>query len=284
MTDDAKLLHLLVDALATSALREVIDLGASLDVIVVPVKGVVLARWIYDDVAQRPYRDLDVLVPRAGLPRLIEAVRKKGWAIRHVSIEMGELEFEFDRLVVEVHAEFGRRDMTRVSTEEVIGRAHSDRETFPFEVMRIDDIDHFLLLVANVTKKSYTYSNAHHPADLERLLERLEGRWSALVARARDAGFATGLQSVVTWMADEVGSELFERFRRLLPRHRRLLPAVVRLHRRWSSRRPGRLETTSGLFGLALATLTPDDWSMRRRGLTRLVRRGIYRRLGRDPG
>jgi hypothetical protein len=285
MVDDASIRQLLVDALAVSALRQVLEVAHAADVVVVPVKGVVLARWLYDALVERPYRDLDLLVCREAFPRLRDAVAARGWRIRHVSLEMGELEFEVDRLVVEVHGEFGRRDLTRLSNEEVIARARVDRDTFPFEVLGIDDVDHFLLLVANVTKKSYTYANLHQPADLERLLVRLEPRWDELVARARAASFETGVRSVAAWMAEERGSAVFARFVRALPRGRpRLLPTAVRLHRRLDGRRGKRLESASGLFGLALATLTPDDWSLRGRGLARVVWRGLYRRLGRDPG
>jgi hypothetical protein len=285
MTDEPPLRQLLIDALAVSALPRVLEAARAAGAVVAPVKGVVLSRWLYDDIAERPYRDLDLLVDREGLPRLTAAVSERGWPVRHLSVEMGELEFEIDRLVIEVHAEFGRRDLTRLTTREVLERARPDRETFPFEVLRIDDVDHLLLLATNVTKKSYTYANPHQPADLERLLLRLEPRWDVLVARADEASFSTGLRSVVTWMAEERGSAPFVRFSRRLPRaRRRLLPSVVRIHRRLDERRADRLSSPGGLLGLALATLTPDDWSLRARGIARLVRRGLYRRGGRDPG
>jgi hypothetical protein len=285
VSDDARIRQLLVDTLAVNALAEVLEVARAAGVTAAPVKGVVLARWLYDAVAERPYRDLDLLVPRDGLAPLTAAVEARRWTLRHRSVEMGELEFEIGRLVVEVHAEFGRRDLTRLGNAEVLARARVDRATFPFEVLRIDDVDHLLLLAANVTKKSYTYANPHQPADLERLLVRLEPRWDELVARARAASFETGLRSVAAWMAEEHGSAVFARFLGAGPRGpRRLLPSVVRLHRRLDERRGKRLESASGLFGLALATCTPDAWSLRGRGLARLVRRGVYRRLGRDPG
>lgn len=285
MSEDARITRLLVDALAVSALRQLLEVARAAGAVVVPVKGVVLARWLYGALEERPYRDLDLLVAREGMEPLTAAVRARGWTIRQLSFEMGELELEIDRFVVEVHAEFGRRDLTRLSTAEVIARAVPDRATFPFEILRLDDVDHLLLLVANVTKKAYTYANPHQPADLERLLLRLEPRWDELLARAREASFVTALRSVAAWMADEHGSAAFARLLRAMPpRPRRLLPAAVRLLRRLDDRRGKRLESASGLLGLALATWTVDDWSLRGRGLARLVRRGWLRRRGRDPG
>jgi len=285
MNEEARIKRLLLDTMAVSALRQVLDVAREAGGIAVPVKGVVLSRWLYAAVVERPYRDLDVLVGRDALVPLTNAVRERGWRMRHLSVEMGELEFEVDGFVVEVHAEFGRRDLSRLSTAEVIARAVPDRETFPFEILRVDDIDHFFLLVANVTKKAYIYANRHQPEDLERFLLRLAPRWEELAERARRASFLTATRNVAAWMASEHGSATFTRFLRSLPAHpRRLLPAVVKLHRRLADRRGKRLETVSGLLGLALATLTADDWLLRGRGLARLVRRGLYRRLGRDPG
>jgi hypothetical protein len=286
VTDEAEQMRrLLFDAAAVNAVRQVLEVARAAGVEAAPVKGVVLARWLYEKVEERPYRDVDVLVARDGLARLTEAVRARGWRIRHHSAEMGELEFDLDRLVIEVHAEVGRRDLTRLSVRDVLARAVVDRSTFRFEVLRIDDVGHLWLLVTNVTKKSYTYANRHQPADLERLLSRLEPRWGDLVARAREGSLVTALRSVSRWMAREHGSAIFSRFLGVLPaRPRRLLPLAVRLHNRLDPARRNRLEDPSGLFGLALATLTPDDWRLRARGLERVVRRGVLRRLRRDPG
>jgi hypothetical protein len=281
---DRATLRLIFDAVVVRALADVVALADSVGAAVAPVKGVVLARWLYDDLAERPYTDLDILIVRDHLPAMAAAVVARGWTIRQQSEEMGELEFAVGRVVVEVHGEFGRRDLSRLTNAEVLARATADRTTFPFEVRRIDDADHFLLLVANVTKKGFVYANKHTPADLERLLVRLEPRWGELVARTEAARFMTAVATVATWMVEEHGSTTFLRFAEMLPRRRRLLAWALREYRRRDTRQPNRLISASGLFGLALGMLTPDDRMMQLRGLARVFRRGIMRRLGRDPG
>jgi hypothetical protein len=285
IAEEDRVRRLVFDAVAVGVLKKVLQAAREAGATLAPAKGVVLARWLYDDVAERPYRDLDILVPRADLPRMEAAVAGRGWAVQVHSREMGELEFVVDRLTVELHAELGRRDLSRVAIADVLGRSTPDAGTFPFEIRRIDDIDHLFLLVANVTKKSFTYANAHQPADLDRLLERLRPRWDELLARARQACFATALYTVAVWMADELRSAAFaELVRAMPPPRRRLLPAVIAWQRRRDRRQPKRLESPSGMFGLALATQTPDDVRLRARGLARLVRRGLVRRFGREPG
>jgi Uncharacterised nucleotidyltransferase len=285
VTDQEQVRRLVFDTMAVRALAQVLELAREVGAIAAPIKGVVLARWLYDEILERPYRDLDLIVARAGLPRLAAAVEARGWPIQVQSAEMGELEFTIDHVTVEVHAEIGRRDLSRLATADVLARAVSDRTTFPFEILRIDEFDHFFLLIANVTKKAFTYANRHQPADLERLLGRLEPRWEVLITRAAAAGFVTAVRNVSTWMVEEHGSARFSAFARLLPDlRRRPLEAAVRLHRRLAEKQPNRLESTSGLLGLALATLTPDDRALQIKGLSRLLRRGLYRRLGGEPG
>jgi hypothetical protein len=277
--------RLVFDAVVVRALADVVSLADSVGATIAPVKGVVLARWLYGDLTQRPYRDLDVLVARPDLPSMMDAVAARGWPIRHQSLEMGELEFSIGRVTVEVHAEFSRRDFSRLTTDEVLSRAVPDRETFSFEIRHIDDIDHFLLLIANVNRKAFVYANRHQPADLERLLARLEPRWPELVSRVEAARFETAVRVAATWMIEEHGSSAFARFAPLLiGRKRPLLHAAIRQYRRRAARHSYQLARPSGLLGLALAVLTPDDRVLQLRGITRVVRRGISRWLGRQPG
>jgi hypothetical protein len=249
-----------------------------------PVKGIVLARWIYADVAERPYVDIDLMVPRPAFAAAERVVAARGWPVRYHSREMGELVCTVDHVEVELHAEVGRPDLSRLTVEELLARARPDAQTFPFEILRVDDVDHFLLLVLNVIKDGFTYANPHQPADLERLLARLEPRTDLLLDRARAAGLFTALDHTAAWMIEEHHSAAFARLRSQLPAgRRRTLAALVRLQRRLARRAPVRLSSPGGLAGLALATLTPDDPGLRLRGLLRLVRRGAARGLGRDP-
>ncbi|MFL5304557.1 MAG: nucleotidyltransferase family protein [Polyangia bacterium] len=276
--------RLIFDAVAVSVLRKVVAAAAEASACVAPIKGVVLSRWLYGEVAERPYRDVDILIARADLVQMRAAVVANDWPIKVYSVEMGELEFTVDRLTVEMHGELGRRDLSRMTASDVLSRAVFDDTSFPFRVNRIDDIDHLFLLVANVIKKSFTYANAHQPADLNRLLGRLRPRWGELIARAQAARFVTAVRAVSEWMADERQSVVFAEFAGILPQSRRVLPAVVRWYRHRDRRRPDRLKSATGLLGLALATQTPDDFRLRARGLSRLIRRGLVRRVGGNPG
>jgi hypothetical protein len=282
--DSENIRRLMLDAVAVHVTRQVLELAHMHAVPIAPVKGVVLSRWLYEHVFERPYVDVDFLVGRSGFVDLTDAVESRGWPISYRSDDLGDLHFRVDRLPVEVHAEFSRRDLSLLSTDEVLARAQPDRTTFAFEVLRLDDIDHFLLLVANVTRKAFTYANAHQPGDLERYLERFRPRWQEVVGRTVSARLGTAVRMVAEWMVEEHHSKTFAEFARLLPRARQPVSTAFRLYRRFARKQRDRLESATGLLGLALATLTPDDRALRARGLSRVVRRGLQRRLGRDPG
>ena len=277
--------RLAFDMLAEGAFRQVAAVLRQAEVPFVPVKGIVLSRWLYADVRQRPYVDVDLLVPRAHFTRATALVAQNGWPVFYRSAEMGELSFMVGRVPVELHAEFGRADLSRVSVDDVLARSRPDTETFGFQIPRIDDTDHFLLLVLNVVKDGIIYANRHQPDDLSRLLNNLTPSWETVVSRAATGGLLTALQITATWMVDEHHSAIFRQFQRVLPRpRRRLFVTIVGAHRRVTSRRPHRLKDAGSLLGLALATLTPDDVGLRWNGLARVIRRGVGRGLRRDPG
>jgi len=277
--------RLVFDGLAEHSLALVLTALGESGIIVAPIKGVVLARWLYAHVSERPYVDVDLLVPRASFANAVRVVAARGWPVYYHSAEMGELSFFVDQVATEIHAEVARLDLSRLSSAEVLARGRADRTTFPFEVLRIDDIDHFFILVANVVKDGFTYAKAHVPADLDRMLRRLTGQYDAIIARARSAALLTALHNTTIWMAEEHASEEFKAFAsRLGPPRRRTFAATVRWYRQRSVRHPSRLSSSSGLVGVALATLTPDERGLQLRGLARLIRRGAIRKLGRDPG
>ena len=164
-----------------------------------PVKGVVLARTLYDDVVERPFGDVDLLVASRDWGRACAAARADGWDVRYASDELGEVAALVDGFVVELHAHLGRAGLLDLTSDEVLARATLDPAPFGRPTRRIDDIDHFLLLAANVVKDHFHRANAHQGEDLDRLLARLAPRLGEAAERTRAAGFVTGARVVAAW-------------------------------------------------------------------------------------
>lgn len=260
---------------AESALAKVAAALASAEVPVVPVKGVVLAHWLYERPWERLYADVDLLVTRAAFPRALAAVRGAGLPIVQHSAATGHSAALVDGVHVELLAEIGAPDLTRASVADFLARARPDRTTFPFPILRIDDVDHFVLQVVNVVKDGFDATQGPRAEDLRRLLARLSGREDEVVARAREVGFAGGMWNVARWL-DEVHGAPGARAlaSRLGDPGRPLHAAAMRaLWRR----------APHPWVGIAVVSLAPDERAARARVVARVVRRRLARWVGRDP-
>jgi hypothetical protein len=261
-------------AVALRTLRSVLD---PIGIPYVPVKGVVLARWLYDDVAVRPIQDVDVLVAPHDFARAREALTALAGRPSYRADELGELGYALNGITVEIHSEVGRREFTRLDVPTLLSRCSVDDSTFGFPIQRIDDIDHFILLTVNVVKDCFVYAMPHLREDLTRLLARIDGRVAELVDRTHESGFSLGVWLVASWMAEDGGDPAFADLAARLGQPQRRLFVQVASRVRRSSRLPQPLR-------FVLACMTTDDAWDRWRALARGSRRYVVRRLGIDPG
>jgi hypothetical protein len=262
--------------LGGQALAKVAALFSGTKIPLVPVKGIALGQWIYETEVDRPLRDLDLLIPRSGFDTSVELARRSGHEILYATPELGELTMTIDGFWVELHAEFGRRELTSLSTETVIHRARGE-QLWGIDVLRVDDVDHFLLLAANVVKDGFRWSNPHQAEDLKRMLALLveANRIQDLVDRTREASFVSALRSVGDWMVEEHHCAEFERLQHLLSPPRVSYSILTRIARK--------LPLSQRNLGLLVGCWANDTLSLRSRCTWRLVRRGGARFLGRDP-
>jgi hypothetical protein len=232
-----------------------------------PVKGLALGRWLYDDPADRGMRDLDLLIAPTQFASARALVRSSGWPVLYDSGAQRELLFMLDGFAVEIHGEIGRRDLTGIDAGRVLARARRDASSFRCPVLRIDDIDHFLLLAANVVKDRFTHANPHQARDLTLLWARLEAREDELVRRAEACGFGTGIRAVARWMAERHHDRRFSKLvARFEPGRRRAQGRALELLSRYDS---------PFALGLAVACWTNDRLSVRTRCMRQLVTRGL---------
>jgi hypothetical protein len=260
-------------AVALRAFRTAADRLQACGVPVVPVKGIALARWLYEDVAERPFLDVDLLVPRPAWKDARRALLALGSAF-YDSSELGELAVHIDGASIELHAEMGRREMTSLSVEEILGRCSIDTETFGIPVLRLDDVDHLLLVAINAVKDGFVFAREHIPRDLERFLVRVQPE--ELVTRARAAAFATGLYCTAEWMAETHGSS----------RWRKLLAMLEPPQRRWyvrAFRTVYRSRSPPWQLALALGFTCNDHLGARLSAAGRVLGRYVARRVGRVP-
>lgn len=233
----------------------------------VPVKGVILAEELYSDPTERDYGDVDLLVDRAAFAGGLAVLRENGWELTYLSHELGEIACLVDNVPFELHAEVGRRDLTGMMVTDVIRRSTWDDSTFGFRTRRLDDLDHVLLLAANVVKDWFVQHKPHHAEDLGRLLLKLAGHESHLVARAEAGGFRTGLFNVARWLVSRADDRARALLAAVAPPSRKIQPFLAQITAKYP--------TT--VINFAVASMTNDVHTVRARALERIVRRGLWR-------
>lgn len=259
--NERKLLHWGQQMLALRALQTLAPHFERADIPVFPVKGIALGHWLYSDLRERGLRDVDLLVRPEQVPNLRRLARSAGWLIHEDRTSVGDLAFSVDGVVVEAHASVGLPDLTGLPVEALLQRATYDTHTFACAVRRIDDLDHFCLLAANILKDHFRHSNAHQSQDLRLLWVRLAHRLEELTTRIAEAGFSTGMHAVATYLLHLGQMEFRPLEVALRPRVRHLQGAALAAVRKFE---------LPGPLAAAAIAYTNDHFLRRLRCLARL--------------
>src|SRR5262249_43094813 len=116
-----------------------------------PVKGIITARTLYDDVSDRPIRDVDIRIRRRDFPRAVRIGLAQNWHKQHVAL-LGQVLWQVDGIEVDVKSELGPPGLGALSMDEVLARAEERVEPLGFAHLEPEWNDHALLLVLNVFK------------------------------------------------------------------------------------------------------------------------------------
>jgi hypothetical protein len=187
-----------------AAFLEVVRVASSRGIPVLPVKGVLTARLLYEDPAQRPMVDVDVRVRARELEALCVAGLAAGWKPLERSHAYRSATFELnDGERVELEAHIGPPGFCRITASDMIARAREHVAPFGAPHLQPDLHDHALLLVVNVFKDQIVEASPHALTDLERIA-RLPGfSFAILAARAAQGGVAGLAWVVAQWMEAE---------------------------------------------------------------------------------
>jgi hypothetical protein len=170
---------------------------------VLPVKGVVTARRLYADVAERPIRDVDVRVRRRDFVRAWRIGRRLGWHKKDVVL-LGQVLWSVDGFEVDVKSAWGPPGLCALSADELFDRAENHGEHGGPARMEPEWNDHALLLVLNVFKDGLV-TTPWAVEDLRRVVAQEGVDPGVLASRARAGGVASALWIVADWMADVQG-------------------------------------------------------------------------------
>lgn len=134
----------------------------------VPLKGVILQRTVYEDVADRDLTDVDILVPHRRFPSARNALLRAG--ARSVQRRsLAEILQIPGGLTLDLHHDFFRHFEYRFHQGEVLERATANTSVFGFVVRILEPHDHYAYLLGKFVSDHGDVTMAHRWRDLTRL-------------------------------------------------------------------------------------------------------------------
>jgi hypothetical protein len=247
---------------AMDVLREVVGRCAEASIAMLPVKGIVTSRTLYDDFAQRPITDIDVRIRPSDLRRFRRLASAARWPCLRVLRAYGNQVYSLPPLSLDVESAVGPPGICGLTVDTMLQRAAPCEIAPGLEVPVPEIHDHALLLVVNAFKDKMVVAAPWAIEDLARVIEAptFDGtRFIDLVVTSR---VATMVWIVSRWMETVRQNSAWGRMRRGIE-------ARVRPRRSYAEIMMRQL-TADGSSALSLrvmARLVADSRTMRARAL-----------------
>jgi hypothetical protein len=247
--------------IGVGALRAIVEaLGVDA---VLPVKGIVTARTLYADPAERPIFDVDVRIDRSRFDDAVAFGRARG-VLRTVEPFYGNAVIDVDGIDLDVETTIGPPGLVRLDPKAMLARSVRGDAIFGFPVRVPELHDHVLALCVNLFKDKLVLVQPWSVEDLVRLVETPGFDPALLVARAREARCP-----VIAWIVADAFADRSAPLRAVRaafgPRPPR--PGFARLYRLLARRAPSSLATR------ILARTASNDPAMQ---LDALARAALY--------
>ena len=253
---------------ARTVLEEVLLVCKKSGIEVVAVKGVLTARWLYQDPSERWIQDIDLRVAPRDLRRLKEAGSRAGWEILDWSPVYRNIVFRVQGLMAEFEGHIGPRGVAALPVSEFLARATEHVAPFGFSHLQPELHDHALLLILNVFKDKIVEASEGAVQDLERVAALKDFDPERLAALAKRANVSTIAFLVAEWLVGVRGASAWQPVLRALGRPpRRHFAALFRRLMPWPDSLGLRLlarAASDGRMNQVVATGTTAAWLVER--------------------
>jgi hypothetical protein len=250
-------------------LRRVSDAFADADIAVLPVKGILTAHLLYDDVASRPLLDIDLRIRRRDFHAAMCIARRRGWNPEITSPVLWTAILRVDGFEVDVEATLGPPGLCALRVDDVLSRASHHTTPFGFPHLQPSLEDHALILVLNAFKDGLS-PQPWAIEDLRRIAQHPRFDRTTLVERAHAGRVESALWIVSDWLAEREGAVAWRAVRERIgtrPPSRRVEAAYSWLRERgWRQKE-----------GLVITAASSDDPARALSGLL-VTAAGIFRR------
>jgi hypothetical protein len=152
------------------------------------IKGIALARRLYDFPHQRPMRDIDVLVDAPDFERAVRVLARAGLAhpVSHGQ-RAHEQNLAGDGYWIDLHRDLVGTGRSRIP----LGPSVLERRRRDGDLWCSDDVGTFLTLTVHLALTEYVTGRWIRTLDLHRWVQRTTVDWDGCVAAVQSAGLAT---------------------------------------------------------------------------------------------
>jgi Uncharacterised nucleotidyltransferase len=180
------------------------------------VKGIALCRVLYQDVAERPFADVDLRVRPEHMEQLRAALTELGAVVLEDGRTYGSMAFRVEGQLFDVESHIGAPGLTRLRVDDlfdapmVVTLANGAAKEAPALEL------HALLLAINLFKDKYVEAPIWAREDTRRIAALPEFSATRFLALAQRYGLTRVIYAVATWLARD-GDPAWENLRRQMP-------------------------------------------------------------------
>jgi hypothetical protein len=186
-----------------------------------PIKGVLLARDLYDDPSERPLSDVDLLLRPRDFVAALRAAREAGFPLVWDSKTLGNVNFRVDRIAADVASALGPPGTAAIGVAELLGRATWATTPSGVAYRRIEWHDHALVMLVDTFKDKLVSKRAARE-DLLRFATRGPFEPAVMAERIREAELTDAACIVLDWLlASSTSPAWWDVRERTRPRARR---------------------------------------------------------------
>jgi hypothetical protein len=169
--------EIFLDAAGARTVRLAAEALSARGIVPMPLKGVLLQRWVYSNGPFRPIRDVDLLVPEDRFIDAVAALEAAGFSEAHW--ERGRWQVTIfkpggPRLGVDLHRRLTRTHRARLTSAGMFQRATMDTRLFSAPIMLPCPDDLFAHLLLHATLHWLNLGKLHRPDDFEAVASALE--------------------------------------------------------------------------------------------------------------
>jgi hypothetical protein len=223
--------EIFLDAAGARTVRLAAEVLATCGIVPMPLKGVLLQRWVYANGPFRPIRDVDLLVPEDRFFDAVAALNAAGFSEAHW--ERGRWQVTIfnpagPRLGIDLHRRLTRTHRARLTSAGMFQRAAIDTRLFGAPIMLPCPEDLFAHLLLHATLHWLNLGKLHRPDDLEAVARTLALDSDRCVAHLQRQGMLPHAALMLPLIAEHARGGFVDRLTIRLPRPARARAWIAR--------------------------------------------------------